>query len=602
MSGAETPGGRGSGDDLSPPGTGGGRSGRRLLLILLLCGVAVGGRLLRITADLPPSLSSSMGILGDQGHKIHNARNRALYGAWVTDGYNPMYLMPVHTGLTYLSFLAFGFGPVPARVPAVVLSLLAILLFYRLLRSHLRGDGPLVGLYLAVMSFPFTAYGRSELMEGVSISLSFLAVVAHFLGRRARAGYFLAGALLVCAVFAKGTNLHLLGPFAAVWLSRILRREPRWLPDALLFCAGGLAAFGTVLWIFRDGLVGQGGTYGFFAYHAHTEPLLTLSARHAGELFSRHFFALVPFLALAALHSGAAMLCRLRRCREEEAFACAWLWSALVFYMLCRYTPDRYGMILFPPMIWAVACQADRPTGAREAGTVPSRGAAFRVLLFLWVGYGISFLLARHIAAPKIRILFPERAGTVTDTGIGLWIVGCGMLGAWGLGRWIRGSGHADRWRAARRRIAIPCLLVLVTAWDLTPYLRWMRQPRWDFQRAAEACRNLIPAGWISGNGAPNLTLYDTRWRCLRVDAPYEATVSKRTVEPNRLNRNPLSALREKDCRYYIIRIADPAHPAPEEREYPEQAVFEAQYGSVRPLYTFTVAGRHHFCLFEGRW
>ena len=40
----------------------------------------------------------------DEGAWVHNARNRALWGVWRTDDWNPMYIAPVFTGLEYGAF------------------------------------------------------------------------------------------------------------------------------------------------------------------------------------------------------------------------------------------------------------------------------------------------------------------------------------------------------------------------------------------------------------------------------------------------------------------------------------------------------------------
>jgi hypothetical protein len=52
------------------------------------------------TAD-PPWRATVGVVWHDEGAWTHNARNRALWGTWRTDDWNPLYVAPVFTGLEY---------------------------------------------------------------------------------------------------------------------------------------------------------------------------------------------------------------------------------------------------------------------------------------------------------------------------------------------------------------------------------------------------------------------------------------------------------------------------------------------------------------------
>src|SRR5215212_6445861 len=63
-----------------------------------------------------PPWHTTVGIVWhDEGAWVHNARNKALFGAWSQDAWNPMYIAPVFTGLEYLAFEALGVGVRQAR-------------------------------------------------------------------------------------------------------------------------------------------------------------------------------------------------------------------------------------------------------------------------------------------------------------------------------------------------------------------------------------------------------------------------------------------------------------------------------------------------------
>ena len=76
---------------------------RALQCIALLLAIAALGLTLRVifpAAD--PPWNPSVGVVWhDEGAWVHNARNKALFGAWTLDAWNPMYIAPVFTGLEY---------------------------------------------------------------------------------------------------------------------------------------------------------------------------------------------------------------------------------------------------------------------------------------------------------------------------------------------------------------------------------------------------------------------------------------------------------------------------------------------------------------------
>ena len=68
------------------------------LLLIALAALAL--RLSFPTAD--PPWTTTVGIVWhDEGAWVHNARNKALFGRWSEDAWNPMFIAPVFTGLEY---------------------------------------------------------------------------------------------------------------------------------------------------------------------------------------------------------------------------------------------------------------------------------------------------------------------------------------------------------------------------------------------------------------------------------------------------------------------------------------------------------------------
>ena len=80
---------------------------RFALMLFAVLALAVMLRGLFPAAD-PPWRSPVGAVWHDEGAWVHNARNKALFGQWRLDEWNPVFIAPVFTSLEYLSFSAFG--------------------------------------------------------------------------------------------------------------------------------------------------------------------------------------------------------------------------------------------------------------------------------------------------------------------------------------------------------------------------------------------------------------------------------------------------------------------------------------------------------------
>src|SRR4029078_10713298 len=98
----------------------------RLILFLILALAAL-MRGLYPAAD--PPWNPSVGVVWhDEGPWVHNARNKALFGQWSLDQWNPVYIAPVFTGLEYVAFRSFGVGVRQARLVPEIVRLFSVLL------------------------------------------------------------------------------------------------------------------------------------------------------------------------------------------------------------------------------------------------------------------------------------------------------------------------------------------------------------------------------------------------------------------------------------------------------------------------------------------
>jgi len=167
------------------------------------------------TAD--PPWRATVGIVWhDEGAWAHNARNKALFGAWRQDEWNPLFIAPVFTGLEYLSFAAFGTGLRQARLVSQVMGLLSVaLLGLGVARLGGRRAGLMAALLLAT-NYVYVMWNRAALMEATMTSFI---VASWYAAVRAAASPrwgLAAGLLAVAAYFTKAAAAFYVAALALV--------------------------------------------------------------------------------------------------------------------------------------------------------------------------------------------------------------------------------------------------------------------------------------------------------------------------------------------------------------------------------------------------
>ena len=162
-------------------------SRRRWLILaatILLAATALRTAWLR--ADPP---NTSVGIVWhDEGAWVHNARNRALWGAWRTDNWNPVFIAPVFTALEYGAFEAFGVGTWQARTVPVasgLLALIALMAGLHAATSRHAERTALIGGALLAVNFTWVMWNRAALMESTMTMFIVVAWAAYAHGRHA---------------------------------------------------------------------------------------------------------------------------------------------------------------------------------------------------------------------------------------------------------------------------------------------------------------------------------------------------------------------------------------------------------------------------------
>jgi 4-amino-4-deoxy-L-arabinose transferase-like glycosyltransferase len=206
---------------------------RRAFVAGLLAALVVGTtlRTLWLHADPP---TTGVGIVWhDEGAWVHNARNRALWGAWRTDEWNPVFIAPVFTGLEYAAFETFGVGTWQARVVPVLSGLGAMAMLVAGLHALGGRRVALIGAALIATNYVFVMWNRAALLESTMIAFIVAAWGLYAMSERRPVLGALAGAAAVLAWFSKAAAAFFIAALAidiawTLWQSRRQRSAALW--------------------------------------------------------------------------------------------------------------------------------------------------------------------------------------------------------------------------------------------------------------------------------------------------------------------------------------------------------------------------------------
>lgn len=195
-------------------------SGRRfagLLMVVTLLALAL--RVCFPAAD-PPWRTPVGVVWHDEGAWVHNARNKALYGRWRVDEWNPIFIAPVFTGLEYVSFELFGVGVRQARLVSQLAGLASVVLLGLGVRRVAGNAAGLIAAALLATNYVYVMYDRAAIMEGLMVAFI---VSSWYCSARSmeRPSWGVAAALLaVLAYFTKAAAAFYLGALglASLWM------------------------------------------------------------------------------------------------------------------------------------------------------------------------------------------------------------------------------------------------------------------------------------------------------------------------------------------------------------------------------------------------
>lgn len=470
----------------------------RALIVGLLAAVAMGAALRGgwLTSD-PPTHAATGIVWHDEGPWVHNARNRALWGTWRTDEWNPVFLTPVFTGLEYLSFEAFGVGTWQARLVPVASGLAAVLLIGLGLASAAGTRAGLIGASLLATNYVFVMWNRAALMESTMTAFIVASWSAYVLAQRRPALGLLSGTAVVLAWFTKASAAFFVAALLldALWTIAIGRSSQlrRWLAveapapssrAAAWWTIAGFAIATAVVSLFF--VLPFWPEYRFYNWQMSVtrKPAYSVKALmdRASWLPIAHDFFTRMWLVMTLASLGiATVLARWRRATAGERLLVLWVLVGLA-ELVVHDSGNERRYVMFVPALVALAALVLSSSGP----LIASQPQVNR-----WIALPVLLLLSYLVIGSLVRLAFLYEIRPGVRLGAALAVALSALL-VW---RWRAAIG----WLATQRitpRAAV-ALTALAMIGDLAQYGQWLRHRTTLNYQASIAVGRVLPAGTL---------------------------------------------------------------------------------------------------------
>jgi 4-amino-4-deoxy-L-arabinose transferase-like glycosyltransferase len=472
-----------------------------LLIVLVAAGLLRG---LYPAAD--PPWRSTVGIVWhDEGAWVHNARNKALFGEWSLDAWNPMYIAPVFTGLQYVSFATLGVGVREARLMPALLGLLSVALLALGVRRIAGGHAGLAAGALLATNFVYLMWNRAAMMEGPMVAFIVCAWYCYVRAQEDPRWGWAAGACALLAYFTKAAAVFFVAAIgldaAGVAALALLGRGPA---DAALV----RAARATLGGLLTGGLVALAAFVGpnwaeYWFYNVEIsitrKPSYTLRALMdrvtwfpiLHDIFTRMWAVLV-----IGTCGALGLLTRWRVLHAGERLLLLWIGLGALELILHDTGNERRFVFLIPAFVAlaAIVLGRDRALLPAEAAAVPLR----RALLAAPVVFFALFVIWGALV--RLAFLYEIRPNVRLAAGLAFLIAGL-VFATWPrVPAWL----SRGRWRpAAGLGVAL-----LIAAGHLGEYAQWAAGRTYRNYAASVALGERLPHGTlVHGKLANGLSL-----------------------------------------------------------------------------------------------
>ncbi|MEO5895878.1 MAG: glycosyltransferase family 39 protein [Vicinamibacterales bacterium] len=468
-----------------------------LLLVLVLAAVLRG---MFPVAD--PPWHTTVGIVWhDEGAWVHNARNKALFGTWSQDAWNPMYIAPVFTALEYASFRAFGVGLWQARLVSEILGWLSVLLLALGVARVAGRRAAVIAAALLATNYVYVMWNRAAMMEGPMTAFmvgswycyvrtessprwgwgaAAFAFLAFF--TKASAAFFVAAialdALLATMFADSRTSLRVRGAIATL--------------TALVTCgAAALLLFVIPNWTDYQFYNWQMSVTRKPSYDLESLVYRITAFPVLHDLFTRMWFTLTIGTAAAL-----GLLARWRTVSAGERLLGLWLALGALELILHDVGNERRFVLFIPPLIAlaAVALGRDRTLLPHEITNVEKRHAWLAAPIIAYTLYVVTAAIIRLGFLYEIRPNVRAAAATAT-------LLTILVLATWPqVPRWL----SANHWTP---RAGVMLALVVATG-QVLQYGQWAAGHTSRNYEASRQLADVLPAGTlVHGKLANGLSL-----------------------------------------------------------------------------------------------
>ena len=469
--------------------------------MLAIAAVALALRVVFPTAD--PPWQTTVGIVWhDEGAWVHNARNRALFGAWTQDNWNPMYIAPVFTALEYVSFAAFGVGVWQARLVSELSGFASVLLLaFGVRRLAGREAGVIAGL-LAATNYVYVMWNRAALMEASMVAFIVAAWFCYVRAQAAARWGWPAAACALLAYFTKAAAVFFVAALALTALLEVVapgravdaraRRAGLVTLAALAVC--GLAAL--ALFVLPNWTEYRFYNWQMSVTRKPSYDLRSLMDRVTWfpilhDIFTRMW--LTTIVGVLALF-GAAV--RWTRIASGERLLVSWIVLGVLELLLHDVGNERRFLIFIPALIAlaAIALGRDRQLLPDEAAALSRRQLAIAAPVVVYALYTLVGSVLRlgylYVPGPGVRSSAVVAGALAVVIGVA-WPKPAQLLAA-------------PRWTA----VAGVWLALLVAAGQLAQFGQWaVGRSYKNYEASRELGRVLPPGTLVHGKLANGLSL-----------------------------------------------------------------------------------------------
>ena len=471
-------------------------------------------RLIHLEADPPLNLDWSGGFFGDEMAYAHNARNKVLFGEWISDEWNPLIYSPFLTLMEYAFFSVLGVGLIPLRLVNIFLLFLGFWLLFFTLRRDRDRPTALLAVGLLGFNYLFLMYNRLGLNDTFLVFPMLLTLYLWHRGLEKSLYFFLAGVSAFICHATKATALYFIlsAALSLVWSILPRLREAGGLKKGIqslgFFLSGlGLSYF---VWYGSFFLPNQG------RFDSVMRSWFRLAMpKNLGQYWSHvtsaqllKYFSLSPVELLVGLSFILWLFITLfkdwKKIKPLEVFLFLWVLGGYLAINGLNYRPLRYYVPLLLPLIILTALLLSKIWNWSDSGNFNLKPVLTKGWLFvLW----ILFVGQSSLGYKKLGV----------DTLALFSLVSVIMLVSWMKPR-LLGLAKAGSNRDRRTRLFLRSAVVGLIGFSLmiqgAHYCRWVRSPAYTVRNASRSLRTLRGEVLIAGLWAPLATI-ENRHRSL---------------------------------------------------------------------------------------